>query len=150
VQQLSFLPGALRGLGLMANWTVLTSAGDYHGLVPGLPFKNYLTGLRPRSGNAGLSWVAGRWDLRVMWNHASAYLLSLDAGDPSNSEFVGARQQWDAFARFRLTRPLSVFLDVINLTAAHRGRYRGLVHSDRRAQTNLFPRTLTAGFQTRF
>ncbi|HRE08658.1 MAG TPA: TonB-dependent receptor, partial [Opitutaceae bacterium] len=27
-QQLSFLPGMLRGLGVMANWTVLTSAGD--------------------------------------------------------------------------------------------------------------------------
>jgi hypothetical protein len=73
-QQLSFLPGILRGLGVMDNWTVLTSAGDYNGVVTNLPFKNSLTGLRPRSGNAGVTCNCRRWDLRLMWNCADTYL----------------------------------------------------------------------------
>lgn len=149
-QQLSFLPGVLRGLGATANWTVITSAGDYNGLIANLPFKNYLTGLRPHSGNAGLTYVYGRWDVRVMWNYADDYIISLDTSDPSNSEFMGARQQWDLFGRFKVTRALSVFMDVINLGESHRGRYRGLVREDRRGQTNLFPRTITVGAQLRF
>jgi TonB-dependent receptor len=150
VQQLGFLPAALRGFGVMANWTILRSAGDYHGLVGPLPFANRLTGLRPRSGNAGLSYNRGRWDLRLMWNYADTYLASLDVGDPSNSEFIGRRAQWDGFARFKLTRTFNVFVDVINLAETTRGRYRGLYRDDRRAQTNLFPRSVAAGVQARF
>jgi len=149
-QQLSFLPGALRGLGVMANWTVLTSEGDYNGVVTNLPFKNALTGLRPRSGNAGLTYNYRRWDLRLMWNYADTYLSSLNAADPSSSEFIGRRGQYDFFARFKVTRNVNVFFDVVNLFEENRGRYSGLYREDRRAQTNLFPRSLSTGVQARF
>jgi len=149
-QQLSFLPGLLRGFGVMGNWTVLTSAGDYNGVVTNLPFKNNLTGMRPRSGNAGVTYNYGRWDVRLMWNFSDTYLSSLNAGDPSSSEFIGRRGQFDFFARVKLTRRLNVFLDVINLTEENRGRYSGLYRDDRWAQTNLFPRSISAGFQARF
>lgn len=149
-QQLSFLPGALRGFGIMGNWTVLTSAGDYNGVVTNLPFKNYLTQMRPRSGNAGVTYARGRWDLRMMWNHSSTHLFSLNVADPSSSEFVGKRQQFDFFARFKMTRNLNVFLDVINLLEENRGRYLGLYRDDRRSQTNLFPRSISTGIQARF
>ncbi|MBL9200767.1 MAG: TonB-dependent receptor [Opitutaceae bacterium] len=149
-QQLSFLPGMLRGLGVTANWTVLTSSGDYNGVVTNLPFKNSLTGLRPRSGNAGVTFNDRRWDLRLMWNYADTYLSSLNAGDPSSSEFIGRRDQFDFFARFKVTRNVNVFLDVINLLEENRGRYSGLYREDRRAQTNLFPRSISTGIQARF
>jgi hypothetical protein len=134
----------------MANWTVLTSAGDYNGVVTNLPFKNNLTGMRPRSGNAGLTYNYQRWDLRLMWNYADTYLASLNAGDPSSSEFIGRRDQFDFFARFKISRNLNVFLDVINLLEENRGRYSGLYREDRRAQTNLFPRSISTGVQARF
>jgi iron complex outermembrane receptor protein len=149
-QQLSFLPGILRGLGVMGNWTVLTSAGDYNGVVTNLPFKNTLTGLRPRSGNAGVTYNYRRWDLRLMWNYADTYLASLNAGDPSSSEFIGRRDQFDLFARFKITKNVNVFLDVVNLLEENRGRYSGLYREDRRAQTNLFPRSISTGVQARF
>ncbi len=149
-QQLSFLPGLLRGFGVMGNWTVLTSAGDYNGVVTNLPFKNNLTGMRPRSGNAGLTYNYGRWDLRLMWNYSDTYLASLNAGDPSSSEFIGRRGQYDFFARYKFTRNVNVFFDVINLTEENRGRYSGLYRGDRQAQTNLFPRSISAGVQARF
>ncbi len=138
-QQLSFLPGILRGLGVMGNWTVLTSAGDYNGVVTNLPFKNSLTGLRPRSGNAGMTCNCRRWDLRLMWNYADTYLASLNAGDPSSSEFIGRRDQFDLFARFKITKNVNVFLDVVNLLEENRGRCSGPYREDHRAQTNLFP-----------
>ncbi len=148
--QFSFLPGALRGFGAMGNWTVLTSQGDYNGVVTNLPFKNNLTGMRPRSGNAGLTYNYLRWDLRLMWNYSDTYLASLNAGDPSSSEFIGRRGQYDFFLRCKVSRNLNVFFDVINLFEENRGRYSGLYREDRRAQTNLFPRSLSAGAQVRF
>lgn len=148
--QLSFLPGALRGLGLMGNWTVLTSQGDYNGVVTNLPFKNNLTGMRPRSGNAGLTYNYLRWDLRLMWNYSDTYLASLNAADPSSSEFIGRRGQYDFFARCKVSRNLNVFFDVVNLFEENRGRYSGLYRPDRQAQTNLFPRSFSAGAQVRF
>ncbi|MBI5769929.1 MAG: TonB-dependent receptor [Verrucomicrobia bacterium] len=150
-QQLSFLPGKFRGFGVMANWTVLTSEGDYNGVITTpLPFPNNLTGMRPRSGNAGLTYNYGRWDLRLMWNFAGTYLSSLNTGDPSSSEFIGRREQYDFFARLKINKNLNVFLDVINLFEENRGRYSGLYREDRRAQTNLFPRSISAGVQARF
>jgi hypothetical protein len=150
-QQFSFLPGLLRGFGVMANWTVLTSKGDYNGiLTTPLPFKNSLIGMRPHSGNFGLTYAYGRWDLRLMCNYASSYLVSLNTGDPSSSEFFGERKQWDGFVRFNLTRNFNLFLDAINLNEENRAHFQGLVRADRQAQTNLFPRTFTAGVQARF
>ena len=150
-QQLSFLPGLARGFGVMANWTVLNSAGDYNGVVTTpLPFANSLTGMRPRSGNAGITYNYSRWDLRVMWNYSDTYLSSLNTGDPSSSEFIGRRGQYDFFARYKVTKTINVFLDVINLGEENRGRYNGLYRPDRRAQTNLFPRSISAGIQARF
>lgn len=149
-QQLSFLPGYFRGLGVMGNWTVLTSAGDYNGVVTNLPFKNNLTGMRPRSGNAGLTYNYLRWDLRLMWNYSDTYLSSLNANDPSSSEFIGRRGQFDFFARIKINRTFNVFFDVVNLLEENRGRYSGLYREDRRAQTNLFPRSISTGVQARF
>lgn len=149
-QQFRFLPGPLKGIGAMANWTVLTSSGDYNGIVSSLPFKNYLVGLRPRSGNAGLTYTHGPLDLRLMFNYAASYIASLDNSDPSNSEFIGSRYQFDFFARYKLSRNLNFFVDVVNLTEEYRARYRGIVRNDRWAQTNLFPRVITAGVQARF
>ncbi len=150
-EQLSFLPGLFRGFGIMGNWTVLTSEGDYNGIVTTkLPIKNTLIGLRPHSGNFGLTYTYGRWDLRLMCNYASAYLSSLNTGDPGSSEFIGERKQWDGFARFNVTRNFNLFVDVINLNRENRGRYQGLYREDRRNQTNLFPRSITGGVQARF
>jgi hypothetical protein len=86
----------------------------------------------------------------MMWNYADTYLASLNTGDPSSSEFIGRRGQFDFFARFKVTKKINVFLDVINLDEENRGRYSGLYRPDRRAQTNLFPRSISAGIQARF
>ncbi len=149
-QQFNFLPGQLKYLGAMANWTVLSSAGDYNGLVTNLPFANNLTGMRPRSGNAGLTFSNGRLDLRAMLNYASDYLISLDTGDPSSSEFFGARTQIDCFGRLTLTKRVNLFIDAINVTGENRNRYQGAPIPGRQAQTNIFSRSFTFGVQARF
>lgn len=149
-QQFTSLPSVLKHFGAMANWTIISSSGEYNGLVTNLPFKNNLTGMRPRSGNAGLTFINGRVDLRLMWNYADDYLISLDSSDPSASEFVGARQQWDFFGRLNLTRNVNLFVDVINLTEENRDRFQGLPIAGRQSQTNIFSRSITVGVQARF
>lgn len=149
-QQFNFLPGCLRYFGVMGNWTALTSEGDYNGVIASLPFKNYLTGLRPKSGNAGLTFNDGRVDLRMMWNYQSSYLASLSTSDPSSSDFIGARSQWDFFARYNINKTYNVFLDVINLFENDMTKYQGQVSLSRLSQTVMFSRSITLGVQARF
>jgi outer membrane receptor protein involved in Fe transport len=85
-----------------------------------------------------------------MWNYNSSYLSGLNTADPSSSSFFGAREQWDFFARFKITEKFNVFLDVINVLEENRSIYQGQVSAARQVQTNLFPRTITAGIQARF
>ena len=101
--------------------------------------------------------------MRAPGVHATAIVHPDAVVDPSASigpytvvekgvriEFIGRRDQFDFFARFKVSRNLNVFLDVINLLEENRGRYSGLYREDRRAQTNLFPRSISTGVQARF
>ncbi len=149
-QQFSFLPGPLKGFGAMANYSILESKGDYNGPNVTLPFKNILPGMRPHSGNVGLSYTYGRWDLRAMCNYTDYTINTLDLSDPSGTEFYGERTQWDFFARFRISRNINLFADVVNAFEENRKRYQGLYRTDRLAQVNVFNRVITVGVQSRF
>lgn len=149
-QQFSFLPGYFKGLGMMANYSILDSEGDYNGPGVVLPFDNILPGMRPHSGNFGLSYNYGRFDLRLMCNYTDYTINSLDLSDPSGTEFFGARTQWDFFGRFKITQNTNVFVDVVNMFEENRERYQGLYRYDRLAQVNVFNRVVTVGVQARF
>lgn len=149
-QQFSFLPGYFKGLGMMANYTLLKSEGDYNGPGVVLPYDNILPGMRPSSGNLGLSYTLGRFDLRLMCNYTDYTINSLDLSDPSGTEFFGSRMQWDFFGRFKITKNVNVFVDVVNMFEENRDRYQGLYREDRLAQVNVFNRVVTAGVQARF
>lgn len=111
-QFFKFLPGYLSGLGAFFNFTWQEPSG-YFGL--GTPYDN-APGFRKQSGNLGLAWVYGRWDVRVNCNYVNTFLYSIDTSDPSEDEYKLPVINLNAFLKYKLTKNVQVFLNLINIT----------------------------------
>ena len=124
-QQLDFLPGALRGLGVFANYTWLQTEGTRQ-TTTAVPVLVPLINFIPRNGNAGLNYTYGRWDARLQVNYHSDYFDGYNATNPRlRSSIRGARTQWDFNGRCKLTRKLSVFANLSNFTSSDEPDYTG-------------------------
>jgi iron complex outermembrane receptor protein len=149
-QQLDFLPGALRGLGVFANYTWLQSEGAGQ-IIGGVPAVVPLVNFVPRSGNAGLSYTYGRWDARLQVNYHSDYLDGYNATNPTlRNSTRGARTQWDFNGRCNLTSKLSVFANLSNFTSSNEPDYNGGVAPERRDQTIGYSFIITGGINAKF
>lgn len=151
-QQFShLLPGAWRGLGVYANFTVLTVEGTFDiNDVGTAPVKvKQLDDVIPRTANAGISYNYGRYDLRASWNYTDAF----PEGSGTNISTIKLRgQRWtlDASAKYRLTRGISLFADFVNITSNHGKKFRGYVDPTLRNETNALGFIGTAGVQATF
>ena len=76
-QQFTFLPGILKGLSGMANFTRLETEGDFGG--GGIRRTGQVAGFVPRSGNASLSWRYRGFSTRLLFNYTGEYLTSYTA-----------------------------------------------------------------------
>jgi TonB-dependent receptor len=150
-KQLDFLPGALRGLGVFANYTWLQCDGTRQ-TAAGVPVVVPLTNFIPRSGNTGLSYTYGRWDARLQVNYHSDYVDGYNATNPTlRNSIRGARTQWDFNSRCKLTRKLSVFANLSNLTSSDEGDYTGSWAAPvRRDQTIGYSFVITGGVSATF
>ena len=113
-QQLTFLPSYLKGLGVFANYTRLTTSGDYGSTVP----RNTSTvpGFVPRTANLGVSYSYGRLSVRAKWNYKSLALFSFST-NPASLRYNPGQGRWDLSGRCKLTRNLDFYADAINVTA---------------------------------
>ncbi len=110
-QQLSFLPGALRGLGVFANFTYLQTEGDYGS---GTHTKR-LPDFAPRTGNAGVSFVHSGLDVRFMTNWVDkTYAYTESPLDVYYQELV----RMDLKLQYTFLQRYDIFLDIDNLTDA--------------------------------
>ena len=154
-QQFTFLPSVWKGLGVFFNWTSLSSSGDFGDLnpPPNFPLKNVLPKFRPNSGNFGLSWAYGRWDLRAMWNYTASYLeIPFLEGNLNRdrSLYRGKREQIDFFATFKLTPRWQIFADVLNIGPSNDSAYFGAVTGPRQRDTIWMSTMLTSGIKASF
>ncbi len=151
-QQFSnILPGAWRGLGFYANFTVLKVEGTFDINEVGVaPVKvTQLDDVIPRTANAGLSYNFNRYDLRVSWNYTDAF----PEGSGTNISTIKLRgQRWtlDASVKYKLTRNFSLFADLVNITSNHGKKFRGYVDPVLRNETNALGFIGTAGVQVNF
>jgi len=110
-QQLSFLPGALSGLGVEANYTRLETRGSYPGRSGAdLPFVNspkYIF-------NGILSYVSGPMDVRLSYNRLPSRLESV-GGREALDRYNAASEVWDFAVRYAFMDRFSAFLNVKNL-----------------------------------
>jgi len=108
-QQLSFLPGAFKGLGVFANFTALETQGNFGGTT----VTNRLANLVPRSGNAGINYRYRGLDARLLFNWTGEKYRGTTSGI---DQFDLDRLFVDLKLQYTLGRRYDVFLDVTNLT----------------------------------
>jgi hypothetical protein len=151
-QQFSnILPGAWRGFGFYSNFTVLTVKGTFDiNAVGSVPIKvTQLQDVIRRTGNAGLSYNYGRYDMRLSYNFTDAFPES-SSTNVTTVKIRGSRWTMDASVKYRLTRQLTLFADFVNITSNHGSKYRGYVDPLLRNETNALGFIGTAGIQANF
>lgn len=145
-RQLDFLPGALSGLGLYANYTFTRSSVE--GLnVEGRQAEDLtLPGSAEHTANVSVSYDLGRLGLRASWNYTSDYI---DPGEIGGSAFFDryydTQSIVDLNGTLTLTSGLQAFFEANNLTNQPLRYYQGI--QDRMMQEEFYSWRFTAGFK---
>ncbi|MBI4623330.1 MAG: TonB-dependent receptor, partial [Verrucomicrobia bacterium] len=108
-QQLSFLPGALKGLGVVANFTRLQAEGNFGATAT----TRRLGNLSPSSGNAGINYRFRGLDARLLYNWTAEKYKSTNGGI---DVYAAERRFLDLKLQYTINRRYDVFLDMTNLT----------------------------------
>jgi len=111
LQQLSFLPGALRGLTLLVNYTHLRAQGDYGQDSGGA---GGLVGFVPDTANVRLSYNYRWFAPYVQWSYVGRTLGSYNVLPQLQTDRL-ERRIVNAGLSVRLPRNVELFLDVSNL-----------------------------------
>ena len=144
-QQFTFLPGLLKGLGGMINYTLLDTHGNYGGTAR--RGTGQIAGFVPRTANASVSWRYRGFSTRLLLNYAGEFLQSYATASARNV-YRMERALYNLNLSCQLRPSLNVTLDVENLTNEPQRRYRGVV--DNMEYFNYPGTTITFGFNGRF
>jgi iron complex outermembrane receptor protein len=111
-QQLTFLPGWLKGLSVSANFTLLETEGDFGGTAyrSNKDVQNFI----PRTGNASLTYAAGRFRFNVVGNYTGDYLATPNATLHRNL-YRQARTIVNTGVTYQWSPAVSLFCDVSNV-----------------------------------
>jgi TonB-dependent receptor len=145
-QQFVFLPGLLKGLSLMANYTVLETNGDFGGTTQ--LSTGSVAGFIPRTYNLVPGWRYRRFSCRVRVSYSSGYLDTYNAASPALNVYSISRVLISPSFAFDLRPSLTLTCEVANATNEHQVRYqvrRNLVRQERDNPTNI-----TVGIKGRF
>ena len=112
-QNLTFLPGVLRGFGLNANYTRTQSESTIPGRTGA---KLQLPGQTGNAGNIGAFYDRGPVSLRVGGNYSGEFLSTINPLTADGDTRTRARLQWDASGSLQLPRRAKLFAEAINLT----------------------------------
>ncbi|MBM3856000.1 MAG: hypothetical protein FJ399_23070 [Verrucomicrobia bacterium] len=111
LQQLTFLPGAFRGLTLLVNYTHLSAQGDYGRESGGT---SGLVGFVPDTANVRLSYNYRWLAPYVQWSYVGRTLGSFNVLPQLQTDRL-ERRIVNVGASVRLPRNLELFLDISNL-----------------------------------
>jgi len=145
-QQFTFLPGALKGLSGMINYTLLDTHGNYGGT--GRRGTGEVAGFVPRTANASLSWRYRGFSTRLLVNYGGEYLQAYSAASAARNLYRMERTLLNLGFAYQLRPTLSFTVDIDNLTNVPQRRYRGV--RDNMEYYNYPGTTLTFGINGRF
>jgi len=114
-QNLTFLPGILRHLGLNANWTYTQSDAE----IPGrgrAGADSPIPEQAPQAGNIGVFFDRGPLSLRVGGNYSGAFVSTINAISPEADTRTKSRFQVDASGSYQLRPGVKIFGEAINLS----------------------------------
>ncbi len=116
---LTFLPGILKGISILANYTYAHSSADAQ-FRKGLR----LPGQAENTVNASLSYSIGGFTIQGNLNYNGSYTVALGA-DEATDVVRAARTQIDANANYRINKRFTVYVEGVNLTNAPQVDYFG-------------------------
>ncbi len=114
-QQLTFLPGVLNGLGIYANYTYVQSEFEVPGLTSTRTVR--LPDMRPHVGNVSLSYEKFGFSGRLSIYFYDTFTTDL-ANIEANDILQQGRSQLDFSASQRISKNLSIYMGISNLTNA--------------------------------
>jgi hypothetical protein len=143
-QQFTFLPGFWRGFGFSANYTQLSTKGDYGGTT----VTTRVAGFVPKTGNVALTYLGFGWNLRLNAVWRDTYLIT-NSTNPALVVYQEPKMQINLKSRYTVSRQLSVFCDIENLNKSPiTETYAGT--KDRPTQTRIVVAKVVAGVTGRF
>ncbi len=145
-QQFTFLPGLLKGLSGLVNYTVLDTHGNFGGAAR--RETGQVAGFVPRTANASLSWRWRGFSTRILVNYASTFLTAYNANSAARNLYRLSRTLTNVGFSYQLRPSLGVTLDIDNLTNVPQKRYRGV--TDNVEYFNYPGTTITIGLNGRF
>lgn len=113
-QQLTFLPGWSKGLGVNATYTRLRTEGNYGGTTN--VTASSLAGFVPNSGSLGLTYRGYGFELRLQAVAYGEHVLAANA-NPVLVQYRRSRMIWNWKSKYNFSRKLNVFVDVDNFTS---------------------------------
>ncbi|PTB96427.1 hypothetical protein C9994_07300 [Marivirga lumbricoides] len=124
-QNMTFLPGALKGIGLYANYTYTNSLANISNRSGEAGTEEIrLPGQAAHVGNLSLAYDYGKFNLRASANFNGEYISEL--GDEADEDvYVKSRMQIDLTGAYRITRNFQVFGEFMNLTNQPYEVYQG-------------------------
>lgn len=115
-QNLTFLPGVLKGLSVYANYTMTSSNARIQSREnPEDKEEIRLPGQARHMGNLSLAYALGRVNVRLSGNFNGEYISEI-GGDASEDLYVKDRLQLDATATVTITPRIRFFAEFLNLT----------------------------------
>lgn len=143
-QQLTFLPGFWRGFGLYANYTRLTTRGDYGGTT----VTTQVAGFVPKTGNVAITYLGSGFNIRLNAVWRDTYLVT-NSANAALLVFQEPKLQVNLKTKYTVSPKLSFFCDIENLNKSPiTETYVGT--KDRPNQTRIVVAKIVAGIQGRF
>jgi TonB-dependent receptor len=148
-QHLSFLPGALSGLGMRTNYSYTTSKAS----VPGRTDNPALVRQAPNNWNVDVTYDKGALSGRAGVTHNDAYIYAYnyqpgaDGGisGPNGDVYLYPHTQLDAQISYAISRRFQVVLALLNLNNEVFGFYQGSQQYP--IQREFYSRTVSVGFR---
>ena len=144
--RLTFLPGALRGLTVRANYTYLKTEGNFGGTIN--LTNGQLAGFIPRSYNVGLMYAYRNFGASYDVNYTGGWPVVYSTTSAAGNRF---REPWtvmNAGITYKVHRDATAFLSVNNLAEEGRREY---IFDPSRVRSNwTIPRTLKFGVSGQF
>jgi TonB-dependent receptor len=145
-QQFTFLPGWLKGLSGSANYTVITTHGDFGGAVT--RSTNQVPGFIPRTGNVGLAWRFRGFSSRLGINYTGDYITNFSPASLGRNLYRQKRTIVNLGLAYQLRPAVTLTCDVANLFNEPVVFYRGI--RDQMFSTNIPGTSITFGINGRF
>lgn len=112
-QRFTRLPGAWRGLGVMANYTRIKSRGNYTS-TGGTQTGAEIAGFMPETFNAGLTYAYRAWEAGIKYTYRAQNLRDFNA-NPLQRVYYYSKKNVDLNLKYKWHPRLTLFVDVINI-----------------------------------